>query len=56
MQARNGKTIAIIGFVGGALIIRSLISYPIKEIYVLIGAVLVLISLVLFIMQINNIK
>jgi hypothetical protein len=56
MQASGGKSIALIGFIGGVFVIRSLMSYEIRMGYLISGCVLILISVLLFIKQIRKIK
>ena len=55
MQKKTGTTIAIIGFLGGASIIRSLMRSEIDMTYLIMGCALLLIALVLFINQIRRI-
>ena len=56
MGKNNGKTIAVIGFIGGATIIRSLMRSEINTFYFSIGALLLLVAIVLFIKQIKNMQ
>jgi hypothetical protein len=55
MQKKTGITIAVIGFLGGASIIRSLMRTEIDMTYLVLGFTLLLIALVLFINQIRQI-
>lgn len=55
MNSRSGKIIALIGFLGGAAIIRSMMRAEINMGYLLMGCLLLVVALLLFIRQVRNI-
>jgi len=55
MKPQSGKLIAVIFFLGGASVIRSLMRSEINGFYLTLGCILLLISVLMFIKQIKNI-